>query len=94
METTEGIDIGQVVRSKAGRDKNKFFVVINVIDDRYVLLVDGDMRKLDRPKKKKIKHLVVYNYRIEELRQRLEKKIKINNAFIRKMLSAVESKLQ
>ncbi|WP_026895022.1 KOW domain-containing RNA-binding protein [Clostridiisalibacter paucivorans] len=94
METTEGIGIGQVVRSKAGRDKNKFFVVINVIDDRYVLLVDGDMRKLDTPKKKKIKHLVVYNYRIEELRQRLEKKIKINNAFIRKMLSAVESKLQ
>lgn len=49
--------IGSVVYSRAGRDEGNFFMVYEIIDDSYVLIVDGDIRKLDKPKKKKIKHL-------------------------------------
>lgn len=86
METTSDVGLGQVVKSKAGRDKGKIFVIIDVLDDKYVLIVDGDMRKLDKPKKKKIRHLIVYNTVLEELREKIIKGEKFNNAYIRKIL--------
>ena len=52
------LSIGQVVRSRAGRDKGGIFLIYEILDSEYVLLVDGKIRRLDRPKKKKIKHLV------------------------------------
>ncbi len=86
METTSDIHLGQVVRSKAGRDKGKVFVVLGVVDDEYVLIADGDYRGLDAPKKKKIKHLIVYKTVLEDLNEKLRTKQKINNAYIRKAL--------
>lgn len=47
---------GNLVISKCGRDKNNFFIVVQIKED-YVFLCDGDMRKVDKPKKKKIKHV-------------------------------------
>lgn len=52
---------GQLVRSIRGRDKGTIQVVIDLLDDSHVLVVDGKRRKLDTPKKKKIKHLQRYN---------------------------------
>lgn len=86
MDLSESISIGQVVKSKAGRDKGRIFLVYNVIDSQNVLIVDGDLRKLDNPKKKKIKHLIIYNTILPELEEKLASKIKINNAYIRKLL--------
>ena len=51
------ITIGSVVYSRAGRDEGNFFMVYEIVDDSYVLIVDGDIRKIEKPKKKKIKHL-------------------------------------
>ncbi|WP_300409513.1 KOW domain-containing RNA-binding protein [Lagierella sp.] len=48
---------GQVVRSLTGRDKGKFQLVLRLLDKDYVMVVDGKRRKLENPKKKKIKHL-------------------------------------
>ena len=53
---------GQVVISKSGRDKGRFFIIKDILDDDYVLITDGDLRKLDKPKKKKLKHLHFSNY--------------------------------
>lgn len=86
METTSDIVIGQVVRSKAGRDKGKIFIVIDIIDDLYVLVADGDYRKLDNPKKKKIRHLVVYKSIINEINKSIKNGDKIDNSFVRKAL--------
>ena len=86
MDSTRDIIIGQVVKSRAGRDSGKIFLVLDVIDDQHVYIVDGDIRKLDNPKQKKIKHLVVYNTILPEFKQKLDSKIKINNAYVRKLL--------
>lgn len=86
MDSSDEIAKGQVVKSRAGRDKGRIFLVLDIIDDENLLVVDGDLRKLDKPKKKKIKHLIVYNTVADGLNYKLENKMKINNAYIRKLL--------
>lgn len=86
MDSSDEIAKGQVVKSRAGRDKGRIFLVLEIIDDENLLVVDGDLRKLDKPKKKKIKHLIVYNTVADGLNYKLENKMKINNAYIRKLL--------
>ncbi|NLN97540.1 MAG: hypothetical protein GX127_04000 [Eubacteriaceae bacterium] len=49
--------LGQIVRSKSGRDKGCWLLVIEIIDDKHVLVVDGKVRTLEKPKKKNIRHL-------------------------------------
>ncbi len=51
------ITVGSVVYSTAGRDEGRFFMVLEIVDDSFVSIVDGDIRKLGRPKRKKVKHL-------------------------------------
>ncbi len=47
---------GQIVKAKAGRDKDGFFI-IKEIDGQYAYIVNGKSRKVDSPKKKKLIHL-------------------------------------
>lgn len=51
---------GIVVKSAAGHDKGGFFTVLES-DDVYAVICDGKRRSLEKPKKKKLKHLFVTN---------------------------------
>jgi ribosomal protein L14E/L6E/L27E len=42
------ITTGSVVRAKAGRDKDKFFIVLRV-EDGYGYIADGRRRKAENP---------------------------------------------
>jgi len=86
MDSTKDITVGQVVKSRAGRDKGNIFLVLEIIDDKHVLIVDGDTRRLDKPKKKRIKHLIVYNTVLSEFKEKIDGDVKINNAYVRKLL--------
>lgn len=49
---------GQIVRSKVGRDKGRYFLVLGWTEDmQYAHLADGMLRKVENPKKKKWKHI-------------------------------------
>ena len=48
---------GRVVLSTQGRDEGRYFIVLEVIDENFVMMADGLTRKIDHPKKKKVKHL-------------------------------------
>ena len=50
------ISKSDIIESLAGRDKGKFFYVIDV-EENYVLIADGKGRKLENPKRKKLKHV-------------------------------------
>lgn len=50
------ISISDIVLSVAGRDQGKLFYVIGT-DGAYVLIADGKQRRLERPKRKKLKHV-------------------------------------
>ncbi len=66
---------GQIVISKAGRDINRKFVILKIIDENYVLISDGRLRKIDKPKLKKNKHLQKTNSFID-----LEELYKLNDS--------------
>lgn len=86
MESTRYLKIGQVVSSKNGRDIGKIFVILEIIDDNFVLIADGKSRKIDKPKKKKIKHLNVYKKVFEEIESKDLGKYQYNDAYIRRIL--------
>ena len=84
MNISDNIEIGQFVRSKAGRDKDKIFIVIDKIDENYLLLVDGDLRKIESPKKKKEKHIAKINLVSEDIRAKLLEDKKVTNLMVRR----------
>lgn len=49
--------LGRVVVSRQGRDKGRAMLIVGIVDEEYVLVADGDLRRIERPKKKKRKHL-------------------------------------
>ena len=83
--------IGDLVLSKSGRDNGRYFVVVGIIDEAYVYIADGSLRKLENPKKKKIKHLEFSGHASERTALNLSDISKINNAQLRKMLKDKES---
>lgn len=56
---------GMLAWSRAGHDKHRLYVIIEV-DEEYVYLVDGKIRTLDKPKKKKKKHIQII-YKVPEV---------------------------
>ena len=50
------ISKSDIIESLAGRDKGKLFYVIDT-EDNYVVIADGKGRKLENPKRKKLKHV-------------------------------------
>ena len=55
---------GQIVFSKQGRDKGRAMIVIYVNGD-YAYLVDGMVRLLEKPKKKKAKHIQLTKFFVD-----------------------------
>lgn len=84
------ITLGQVVYSKAGRDKGKKFIIVGIIDKAYVLISDGNLRRLEKPKKKKIRHLEGTEDVIKEIGEKLRSGQKVTNSEVRKALAAYE----
>ena len=58
-----------MAKSLAGHDKGKVYLVSGA-DETYVYLVDGKCRTMDRPKRKKKKHVQI-DYQIPEWIQKL-----------------------
>ena len=71
------MEVGRVVFSKAGRDAGHYFVVVAVLDKDHVAIANGCQRKVDNPKKKKIKHLVAKPEVLEEIREKIFAKKRI-----------------
>lgn len=81
------LQIGQIVKSKSGRDKGECFIVFDVVDENYVLLVDGKLRKIANPKKKKLKHLQQYKIIIDNFDE-LKKEHEFNDALVRRLIKS------
>ena len=75
-----------IVKAAAGRDKGKLFFVLDVEDD-FLLLADGKTRKLERPKRKKRKH-VVFRARIDcRTTEKIRSGDRLTNSELRKTLA-------
>ena len=56
MSMSSLLNPGDLVISTAGRDKGRIFLVTE-IDNKFVFIIDGKLRKVGKPKKKNKKHL-------------------------------------
>lgn len=50
------ITVGTIVFSKAGRDKGNILLTV-AVSDNFAYVCDGNLRKVEKPKKKKLIHL-------------------------------------
>ena len=78
--------VGQRVRSKAGRDRDREYVIISTADN-YAYLTDGAMRRLENPKKKKFRHIQGSYIVSEEIAKHI-KDGTIENYMIRRFLNS------
>jgi len=84
LNSSKELEIGQFVKSRAGRDKDRIFIVIEIVDEQFVKIADGDIRKLEKPKIKKVKHLTKLKFFSEDLREKIDNEKKITNVMLRK----------
>ncbi|MGE5454912.1 MAG: hypothetical protein ACM3O9_06915 [Methylocystaceae bacterium] len=78
--------LGSLVYSRQGRDMGKPFLVVGQINERYVLIADGDLRHLDNPKLKNLRHLSLSRVKSEELIQALARGEPLENHRLRKLV--------
>lgn len=88
--------IGCFTYSLAGHDKGDAYIIVDVEDD-YAYLVNGINRTVDKPKRKKLKHLQINKKKDERILEQMhisesvDKKGLFNDEIIRKALSDHES---
>lgn len=80
------MEIGMFVKSNHGRDKGNVYIV-QKIDKKYVLLVDGNNKTVDKPKKKNIKHIDKLNVVSEKLAEKFKQN---KNVFDAEVYSAIK----
>lgn len=78
--------VGDFVISRSGRDKGRLLIVVERIDDNFVRVADGELRFIEHPKLKKVKHLNPVNYRDDALATVLESKGTLTDHAIRKSI--------
>ncbi len=81
--------VGYVVYSKAGRDVERRYVVKEVLSNGYVMLVDGEIRKLGNPKKKNVQHCRYKGEQLEVLADKFNNGKEVFDSEIRKALRLV-----
>jgi len=85
--------IADLVISKNGRDAGKRFIVIET-DEEYSLIADGKGRRLEKPKRKKNKHLEFEEKANSIVAEKLIKGDKITNSEIRRFLATYAAENQ
>ena len=75
-----------IIRSDAGRDKGKLFVVL-AVEGEYLLLADGKSRKVENPKRKKRRHVLFVASEETRLSEKIKSEEKITNSELRRTLA-------
>ena len=84
------VELGSIVISKAGRDQGRAFVVVGEVDDDFVMVANGGLRKMDRQKKKRRKHLKPTGAVVQAVKERLAEGLPIEDHELRDWLSEEE----
>jgi len=80
------MNIADIVVSLNGRDTGKRFIII-AIEDEYSLIANGKGRRLEKPKRKKTKHLRFEGKAGSIITKKLLDGEKITNSEVRKELA-------
>lgn len=87
----KSIEVGSIVYSIRGRDSGRFYIVVEVVDDKFIKIADGELRRIDKPKLKQIKHVKTDGSSIPKLAEKLKEGKKIFDAEIRSSLRSLNA---
>ena len=87
------ISLADVVSSTAGRDQGQLFYVIDV-DDQFVTLVNGKNRPVEKPKRKKRKHVEKVLRSETRVAEKLRSGDKVLNGELRRDLASLSRDMQ
>lgn len=93
LSSKRGLWRGQLVRSKAGRDKGQYYLVLADSEDGFVWLADGRKRQCDQPKRKNVRHLQPIRKVAADLLDREDGR-SVTNEEIRAAINAVKGTLE
>jgi len=79
--------LGEMVISRAGRDVDRYFVIVSVVNNKYVEIADGDLRKIEDPKLKNKKHVYFTGYVNDELSIWLTEGKRVKNEDLRGIIN-------
>lgn len=85
------LTVGSVVYSRAGRDEGRYYIVTEIVSDGFVRIVDGDVRRLDKAKLKKVKHIKVTGDVIESVAEKIKTDAVVYDSEIREALRRYNS---
>jgi len=89
----QDISISDVVLSIAGRDQGQLFYCV-ATDDQFVWLADGKGRTLDKPKRKKRKHVQKVLRAETRVAEKLRRGDKVLNSELRRDLAFLIREIQ
>lgn len=79
--------VGRLAVSRAGRDKGRCFVIVGVADESSVWIADGDLRKCERPKRKKLMHLRLQRDASQEIADKVAEKTPLQDKELRDVIA-------
>ena len=82
-----------IVRSDAGRDRGKIFIVL-AVEGEYLLLADGKGRRVEAPKRKQRRHVLFVAADESRLADKIKRSEKITNSELRRTLAAYRGEVQ
>ncbi len=87
------VRIGQLVSSIQGRDSGRFYLITGIENETMVNVADGEERKIENPKRKNCKHLIVYDAVAGYILEKVQIGKKVTNVDVRKELKSLVSQL-
>ena len=87
------IQKSDIVRSDAGRDQGKLFIVLGV-EGEFLLLADGKSRRVEAPKRKKRRHVLYVASEQTRLSDKIKGEEKITNSELRRTLAEYRDVVQ
>ena len=82
-----------IVRSDAGRDRGKIFIVL-AVEGEYLLVADGKGRRVEAPTRKKRRHVLFVAADESRLADKIKRSEKITNSELRRTLAAYRGEVQ
>jgi ribosomal protein L14E/L6E/L27E len=82
-------NVGDIVLSTMGRDSGRHYIIMET-EENYVYICDGDFHKVDKPKKKKRKHIKTTGAVSEYVAGKIAEGTKVTNTELRRAILEFE----
>lgn len=83
--------IGRVVRVDQGHHAGELAVIVGQINEHLVYIADGKKRSFHRPKKKNLKHVYLYDYASDEVKNSILQTGRVSDEVIRQTIGEFRS---